>query len=221
MPVSVILKVFPYHFILQDNVFCKKKLLSEAKEGIKVYYEAIQNPNKDYPDQLLATKVEIIDATGGQSSISLATTEEIIEADKVRLTTVSNDIMEEYFKFLEGGYLDTKGYLLEDYINKFPQILAKRFQTNPDMNRIGKVYAYFRQIQFIEAEYIMEKQFQFVVSELSKIKPFLTNDKRKRILSGEFCAYMEKNIEMAKQNETNFSEGFLPHFEFLIAYYKP
>lgn len=141
------------------------------------------------------------------------------QANNVKALALPSDIMVEYYLLLDGGYFDHEGYLLEDFITKFPQKLAKKFQTDTNVNKSTQIRKYFDQIQNILGRYKTNKQFQFVKTELTKILPLLNSAKTKGHISEEFLEFMSKNIELAKESETNFSNGFVIHLQSLIAYY--
>jgi len=142
------------------------------------------------------------------------------QANNVKALALPSDIMVEYYLLLDGGYFDESGFLLEDFILNFPQKLARRFQSDSNVNKPSQLRKYFNQIQIIEGRYKIKRQFQYVKIELSKIIPLLNSAKSKGHISEELLEFMEKNIELAKESETNFSNGFVIHLQSLIAYYK-
>ncbi len=142
------------------------------------------------------------------------------QAENVQVMVILDEVMADYYSLLEKGYFDENGFLLEDFILKFPQKLARRFQSDTNLNKPTQLRKYFDQIQIIEGRYRIKKQFQYVRIELSKIIPLLNSSKSKGHVSEEYLEFMEKNIELAKKSETNFLNGFMPHLQSLIAYYK-
>lgn len=142
------------------------------------------------------------------------------QAKNVKAISVNNGILQDYYLLLDGGYFDHEGYLLEDLITKFPQKLAKKFQTDTNVNKSTQIRKYFDQIQNILGRYKTKKQFQFVKTELTIILALLNYAKTKGHISEEFLKFMSKNIELAKESETNFSNGFVIHLQSLICYYQ-
>lgn len=141
------------------------------------------------------------------------------KASKVGLIKRPPNPLDQYFLSLEHGYFDNDGFLKEDFIKKYPELLANRFQGNPNLNKSTQIRKYFDQVVIIEGRYKVNKQFQYVRVELSKMLPLLHSAKTKRLISEEFYSFLEKNIELAKESEKNFAEGFVQHFQFVIAYY--
>lgn len=141
------------------------------------------------------------------------------QANRVKAVTSNADIIADYFALLEGGYFDNDGFLKEDFIKKYPERLAKRFQGNPNLNKPTQIRKYFDQVVIIEGRFKVNKQFQYVLVELTKMLPLLHSAKTKKLISEEFYSFLEKNIELAKESEKNFAEGFVQHFQFVIAYY--
>lgn len=141
------------------------------------------------------------------------------QANYVKKHIINDKIFEEYCSTLESGYFDKDGFLKEDFIKKYPKQLANRFQGNPNMNKPTQIRKYFDQVVIIEGRYKVNKQFQYVVVELTKMVPLLHSAKTKKHISGEFYSFLEKNIELATQSEKNFAEGFVQHFQCVIAYY--
>lgn len=142
------------------------------------------------------------------------------QAENVKISIITDKILEEYYSTLENGYFDNDGYLLEDFILKFPQQLAKKFQNDPAVNKSTQLRKYFDQVQIILGRFKINKKFQYVKIELSKILPLLNAAKTKGHISEEFLDFMTRNIEAAKKSESNFSDGFVIHLQSLIAYYK-
>jgi len=111
--------------------------------------------------------------------------------------------------------------LKKEFIIDFPQKLGILFQKRSDVNKPTQIRKYYDQCKSkIEGPFKVRKDFEYVKSELYKMIPLINNAKMKGHISNEFFLYMEKNIYEAVKSPKNFIDGFMPHFQSLIGYYK-
>jgi hypothetical protein len=134
--------------------------------------------------------------------------------------SISNDFFEEYLKNIEDGYFDAN-CLKKEFIIDYPQKLAGLFQKKPDINKSTQIRKYYDQLKMkIEGPFKFRKDFEYAKSELYKMIPLINNAKMKGHISIEYYLFMEKNIYEAVKSPKNFIDGFMPHFQSLIGYYK-
>ena len=130
--------------------------------------------------------------------------------------------LDEYFEELEDGYFSNiiSKNLKPQLIIHYPQQLAELFQKDNNINKSTQIRKYFDSCRLIEGKYKINKDFEFVISELLKLVPLINNAKGKKLISDDFFNFFEYNIAQAIKSEDHFRKGFIPHFESLIGYYK-
>jgi len=141
-------------------------------------------------------------------------------AKNVRFLRRPNGPLEDYLTELKKGYF-RDNHLREEFIIDFPQKLAALFGKDDRMNKPSQIRKYFEQCKTkVEGRFRMTKDFNYVKKELLILVPVMNNAKQKGYISSEFFTFFESNVNMAVQNERNFIEGFMPHFQSIIGYYK-
>jgi len=144
------------------------------------------------------------------------------EAKNVKFVKKGVSELDEYFEELEDGYFSNviSKNLKPQLIIHYPQQLAELFQKDNNINKSTQIRKYFDSCRLIEGKYKINKDFEFVISELLKLVPLINNAKGKKLISDDFFNFFEYNIAQAIKSEDHFRKGFIPHFESLIGYYK-
>lgn len=145
-------------------------------------------------------------------------------SDNSRVKRITNDF-EDYLKFLKGGYFfekDKKLYLKKEFLIEYPIKLVKIFKEDEKVNKISTVEKYFLYCRNLEGQYKINKDFELLKSKLFELIPLVYRsfNKEKPTVSQEFVKFIEHNIELSSKNIINFFNGFLPHFQSIIGYYK-
>lgn len=118
--------------------------------------------------------------------------------------------------YLSRGYFDEKGNPYYEVIIDWPQQLAGCL-AEKDMSS-SQLRNFFAELRRIESQLDTGKSFAEVKHRLYKLDGFAQNAVSRRIAPPLFRDFVRKNIEWAK-DEKSFREGFLPHFESLVAYF--
>lgn len=138
-------------------------------------------------------------------------------ANRVKFIKSPPNPFSEYLIELENGYFFEKDYLKEDFILKYPQLLANLFFHKG--NKVNQIRNYFDYVVNIAGVYKMRKDFNRVKIELNKLIPLVTKSLDKQNVSIEFKEFIIKNIQFATQDEDSFLKGFLSHFECIVNYF--
>jgi len=125
---------------------------------------------------------------------------------------------------LKDGYFDNeKKTIKADLLIDIPIQVAKRFGeagvTSTQLRR------FFTHVRSAERE-LWNKQFPDIVPKLQMLQPMAANyvgrgkNKYERESREIFKSFIDRNIELATESKKSFEEGFIPHFESVLAYFK-
>ncbi len=198
--ISRILEEKQFFFIDKDYWCHFNQYSKEPVIGDIVYYEPAENNGKKS-----AKNVKFIKNSFG-----------VINRD----VSTNNDFFENYLKSIREGYFKDDS-LKKELIIDYPQKLASLFQKKFDVNKPTQIRKYYDQCRLkIEGPFKVRKNFEYAIAELYKMIPLINNAKMKGLITNEFYLFMENNIYEAVKSPKNFIEGFMPHFQSLIGYYK-
>jgi CRISPR type III-A-associated protein Csm2 len=121
--------------------------------------------------------------------------------------------------YLKDGYFDANGYLQEDLIVKYPKDLAERFyRIRLTMGQLRRFYEHVRKIE----KRLTRESFASVRESLLALDPFVADAVGRAQGSGKdyelFREFVVLNVEHASKELKNFEKGFLPHFQYVVAY---
>jgi CRISPR/Cas system CSM-associated protein Csm2 small subunit len=118
------------------------------------------------------------------------------------------------------GYFNENGILKESLIIKYPRLLAELFSKDPKINKPTQVRKYYDYCKNLEGILKMKNDFNSILAELYQLIPLTNSALSKGNISSSFKDFLELNINQVVKSEKNFIDGFLPHFQSLIGYYK-
>jgi CRISPR type III-A-associated protein Csm2 len=183
-------------FFIDKDYFCHfSKVSFEPQIGMEVEYEQAQNRDGKPEARNVKPIGKIVSST---------------------------DFFSQYLDELSKGYFIEKGFIKKEFILELPKGLSVLFGKNPAVNKSAQIRKYFDFCRKIEGIYKVQKNFNYVVSELPRLNYHIHNalNKKPPLISKEFCEFIEKNVEMAIVSEDNFLKGFIIHFESVIGYSK-
>jgi CRISPR type III-A-associated protein Csm2 len=137
----------------------------------------------------------------------------------------------EYLKRLndsEGHYFDERGNLRVELRVNDAEMVAKELVYAGVTS--GQLRRFFTMIRSLEQRLNNTRDFAALVPEIARLQPLVASligreqqeNKRRRLFV--LRDFIDTNAKLAQQNEKAFLQGFLPHFESVIAYftfYKP
>lgn len=119
--------------------------------------------------------------------------------------------------YLQGGYFDAKGNLVDKFIIDWAKDIADRlYQGKMKTTQLRK---FFGEARRLDTKLELADDFDSIKSEILKLSPYAHEAVKKQKAPPVFEEFMSKNIKVASQNKKNFTEGFLNHFECIIAYF--
>jgi hypothetical protein len=133
----------------------------------------------------------------------------------------SSNMFNNYKEALANGYFNDSNYLKEELIIYYPLELANKF-ADRDRNKSATINQYFRHLKSLESIYNISKDFEYIKSKVLEIIPIVNKsyNKERATVSKEFVEFIELNVRLSVENVHNFINGFLPHFQSIIGYYK-
>jgi CRISPR/Cas system CSM-associated protein Csm2 small subunit len=178
-------------FFVDDDYWCHfNNYKGEPEEGDIVEYE-----RKDLPD-------------GKKNAVN------------VRFIKKGTALPIEYEDEINDGYFDENKCLKEKLIIQFPKQLAELFSKDPKVNKPTQVRKYYDYCKNLEGILKIKGDFNYIKPDLLQLIPLTNNAVSKGHISNSFRDFIEININQAIKSEKNFIDGFLPHFQSLIGYYK-
>lgn len=123
--------------------------------------------------------------------------------------------------YLSRGYFDEKGNLYCELITTTAEKLAEDFgQSRPQLKN-HQLRRFYNHIKMAENQLNMLQDFPRIQVKIQKLKPFAAE-----AAGGEsakvpkiFYDFINKNLDLVK-DEKSFREGFLEHFQAVVAYFK-
>lgn len=119
--------------------------------------------------------------------------------------------------YLRDGYFDADGYLRPELIveqaREIAQTLAARGLSAASLRR------FFGMARRAESRLEAEHHFAAVRGDLLALKPFAANAQTREVVPPVFREFIDRNVEHAVSSERDFLRGFLPHFQYVVAYF--
>lgn len=127
-------------------------------------------------------------------------------------------VFSNYLNELNNGYFESANYVKKEFIVDYAKELAQLFGRDKSINKSAQIRKYFDFCRRIEGIYKVKKDFNYVKSELPKLIYHINSAFNKKLVTREFCDFIEKNVELAIVSESNFMKGFICHFEAVIGF---
>ncbi len=122
--------------------------------------------------------------------------------------------------YLPGGYFeqkDGKCYLRPEVIDTTAIDVAKTL-GNREM-KSSQLRRFFNKARGIEAKLNRTNDFEAIKTDIYGFKRDVAYQVGRKVVPDEFQQFINRNVELAVQDEKSFREGFLQHFESILAYF--
>jgi len=122
--------------------------------------------------------------------------------------------------YLKDGYFDETGNLFEEYIKKggiadlIAEVLGKE---KPEMKN-HQLRRFYGHVRAAENRLRMTNDFNAVYRDIKKLEPFVAEAKGKNKIPKTFYDFIMRNTNAVK-NKKDFLEGFLEHFQAVVAFF--
>ncbi len=125
--------------------------------------------------------------------------------------------------YLNGGYFDSNGSIKCELLTTTAEQKAKELGSS------GITYtqlrSFFTQVRAIERE-LESKKFPQVVPRIQRLEYLVANyvgrgqNEIERQNREKLKRFIDRNAKLAEKDIPSFKQGFIPHFEAVIAYFK-
>lgn len=123
--------------------------------------------------------------------------------------------------YLQDGYFDEQQHLKRDYIVEYAQEIARQlaYDKYKPMTAAG-LRRFFTKVRFLERKLMNKKgDFAAIAPEILALIPYVYNAKTRGVVPHLFQEFIEKNVNTAVKSQEAFLQGFLKHFEYVVAFF--
>ncbi len=118
--------------------------------------------------------------------------------------------------YLRAGYFDDKGQVRREIIDPLAVDVAK-ILGNQGM-KAHQLRRFFSAARRIEAR-LRIKQFEAVKIDIDDLKAQVAYQVGRELVPNEFKQFIDRNAQLAGQDVKNFRQGYLRHFQSVVAYF--
>jgi CRISPR/Cas system CSM-associated protein Csm2 small subunit len=127
---------------------------------------------------------------------------------------VPRGLSEEY---LNGGYFDDRGNLRPELIvteaRSVAQELDKADMTSTALRR------FFGKVRFAQRKLDQHGDFLAIVPDILALEPYVANAVTRGVVPHLFKEFLERNVKLAVADSKSFLQGFVKHFEYVVAFF--
>lgn len=122
--------------------------------------------------------------------------------------------------YLQQGYFDEQRHLKREYIVEYADDIARKlaYDKYKQMSAAG-LRRFFTKVRLLERKLMVKKEFAAIVPEILALIPYAHNAKTRGVVPHLFQEFIEKNVNTAVESEEAFRQGFLKHFEYVVAFF--
>ncbi len=124
----------------------------------------------------------------------------------------SSYLRDGYFETGETGGSYLRVTLLTDTAQRIAQMLS-----GPRM-KPHQIRRFFSHVRALESSLRNGAEFAAIVPGIAKLEPAATNAVTRGLAPVEFQQFIEQNAREARKSERHFRDGFVAHFEAVVAY---
>ena len=117
-----------------------------------------------------------------------------------------------YFEEMEG-----KHYLRSEVLDALAMDVAKVL-GNQEM-KPHQLRRFFNKARGIESKLDRAKDFEAIKADIYGFKRDVAYQVGRKVVPEDFQQFINRNVELAVQDEKSFREGFMEHFESVLAYF--
>ena len=118
--------------------------------------------------------------------------------------------------YLEGGYFDAEGQVKPAVVDTWAEEVAKVLGSSGITS--SQLRRFFNQLRAIEAK-LDTLSFNAVKSDIYSLKRDAAYAVGRGVVKENFKEFIDRNVELAAQDEKNFRKGFIEHFQSVLAYF--
>jgi CspA family cold shock protein len=122
--------------------------------------------------------------------------------------------------YLRDGYFEERGgkpYLRTEVLDTLAMDVA-RVLGNRDM-KAAQLRRFFNKARGIESKLDRTRDFEAIKADIYGFKRDVAYQVGRKVVPEEFQQFIDRNVELAVQDEKSFQQGFMQHFESVMAYF--
>lgn len=119
--------------------------------------------------------------------------------------------------YLKYGYFDEHGNLYPELIVKHAREIA--LALDRAKMKTAALRKFFAKVKASQRKLEIRKNFHAIVPEILELVPYVNNAVTRKVVPPIFRKFIESNVELAKQDRKAFCEGFVKHFEYIVAFF--
>lgn len=125
--------------------------------------------------------------------------------------------------YLKNGYFDEAGNLLARLVVEDADEVAHRLAQGRTRDSQGlapgQLRRFYNKAKALEQKVDAGVSFAALVSELRTLQPLAAEAVAKEKAPPEFKTFIDKNLKWAATDQKSFQQGFLVHFQSVVAYF--
>lgn len=126
-------------------------------------------------------------------------------------------------EYLRLGYFDEKGNVRPEIITteaeKVALDLIARTRSGQQLS-YGQLRKFYSKAKFIELQLDSGQDFESVKHKIAALERDAADAEGRGVAPPALKVFIEKNARLARQSRRSFQEGFLQHFEGVMAYFR-
>lgn len=119
--------------------------------------------------------------------------------------------------YLRSGYFDETGSLRPELIVEQARSIAE--ELDRAKLSTAALRRFFGMTRRAESRLEAERSFAVVRADILALKPFAASAQTREVIPSLFREFLDRNVEQAVLGEREFLKGFLPHFQYVVAYF--
>jgi CRISPR type III-A-associated protein Csm2 len=121
--------------------------------------------------------------------------------------------------YLVQGYFDEKGNILPQVVKDWAYEIALRLDQEPPGMNASQLRKFFNEARHIQGQMQAGKSFDSLRGRVLKLDAYAADALKKGNVPQLFKRFIEENLKWAVKDRKNYLEGFVPHFESVVAYF--
>lgn len=118
--------------------------------------------------------------------------------------------------YLQGGYFDEEGQVKPAVVDAWAERVAKVLGSSGITSH--QLRRFFNQLRAVEAK-LETKSFNSVKGDIYSLKRDAAYAVGRGVIKENFKEFIDRNVELAVQDEASFRKGFIEHFQSVLAYF--
>jgi len=119
--------------------------------------------------------------------------------------------------YLKNGYFDSNGNIFSEVIVEWPRDIAKKLDT-AGMGS-AQIRNFFNEARRIEGQLVAGQDFDALRGHILQLDAYAASAQTRGNAPPLFKQFVEQNLKWATKDRKSFANGFIPHFECVVAYF--